>query len=145
MQRVVIDTNIYVDWLNTGRHSGVVSRRDAVRYLSAIVMMELSAGARSARDQRAVRGIASPFADTGRILLPSLAVYDEAGIVLRLLQMRHDYDAAGTRALVGDVLIALSARSIGAAVVTQNARDFRAIQRIRRFDLEIVREEEGAR
>jgi hypothetical protein len=31
------------------------------------------------------------------------------------------------------VLIALSARSIGATVVTQNERDFRAIQTIRPF------------
>jgi predicted nucleic acid-binding protein len=39
---------------------------------------------------------------------------------------------------VNDVLIALSARSIGAAVVTQNADDYRAIRSIRHFRLRIV-------
>ena len=35
--------------------------------------------------------------------------------------------------IVNDVLIALSARSIGATVVTQNERDYRAIQFVRPF------------
>jgi len=39
---------------------------------------------------------------------------------------------------VNDVLIALSARASGAVVVTQNERDFRAIQAIRPFRLEVV-------
>ena len=42
------------------------------------------------------------------------------------------------RGLVNDALIALTARSIGAAVVTRNERDFRLIRGIRPFDLEIV-------
>ena len=37
--------------------------------------------------------------------------------------------------LVNDVLIALSARSIGASVITQNERDFAAIQSVRPFKL----------
>ena len=40
--------------------------------------------------------------------------------------------------LVNDVLIALSARSIGATVVTNNARDFAAIREVRPFALTIV-------
>jgi predicted nucleic acid-binding protein len=39
---------------------------------------------------------------------------------------------------VNDVLIALSARATGAVVVTRNERDFRAIQAIRPFRLELV-------
>jgi predicted nucleic acid-binding protein len=39
---------------------------------------------------------------------------------------------------VNDVLIALSARSIGATVVTSNARDFAAIREIRPFKLTVV-------
>jgi predicted nucleic acid-binding protein len=37
--------------------------------------------------------------------------------------------------LVNDVLIALSARSIGASVITQNERDFAAIRSARPFKL----------
>ena len=45
MRRVVIDTNLYIDWLNAGRHEGVLFQRDAVEHLSAVVMLELCAGA----------------------------------------------------------------------------------------------------
>jgi predicted nucleic acid-binding protein len=45
MRRAVIDTNLYIDWLNAGRHEDVLFRRDAVKYLSAVVMLELYAGA----------------------------------------------------------------------------------------------------
>ena len=45
MQRVVVDTNIYIDWLNEGRHEGVLFQREAVKHLSAVVLMELLAGA----------------------------------------------------------------------------------------------------
>ncbi len=44
----------------------------------------------------------------------------------------------GDQELVNDLLIALSARSIGAAVVTSNVRDFGAMSEVRRFPLIIV-------
>jgi predicted nucleic acid-binding protein len=39
---------------------------------------------------------------------------------------------------VNDVLIALTARSIGATVVTRNERDFALVRSLRRFELEVV-------
>jgi len=44
MQRVVIDTNVYIDWINEGQYEAVLFQRDSVKYLSAVVIMELSAG-----------------------------------------------------------------------------------------------------
>ncbi len=44
MRRLVIDTNLYIDWLNAGRHEAALFQRDAVKYLSAVVMLELYAG-----------------------------------------------------------------------------------------------------
>ncbi len=61
MCRVVIDTNLYIDWLNAGRHEGVLFQRDAIKYLSAVVMLELYAGAFSPRDRRVVRGVVAAF------------------------------------------------------------------------------------
>jgi predicted nucleic acid-binding protein len=40
--------------------------------------------------------------------------------------------------VVNDVLIALSARSIGAMVVTSHAKDFAAIREVRPFKLTVV-------
>lgn len=138
MERVVIDTNIYVDWLNEGRHEAVLFQREAVKYLSAVVLMELSAGAFSARDRRLVQEVTSAFAKVGRILAPTVANYEEAGDVLRRLQEFRGYTVASAYGLANDVLIALSARSVGATVITQNQRDFVAIQTIRPFKLALA-------
>jgi len=100
--------------------------------------MELRAGAVSPRDQRLVRRVETPFQKAGRILAPTQAVFADAGDVLRRLQVERDYHLSGSPSIVGDVLIALSARSIGATVATQNERDYRAIQSVRRFQLLIV-------
>lgn len=138
MRRIVVDTNIYIDWLNARQHEAVLFQYGAVKYLSAIVLMELQAGAFSAQDQRLLRQLTRAFTAAGRLLLPSAHVYEAAGGVLRALQSTHGYNVATAGSLINDVLIALSARSIGATLVTQNERDFRAIQSVRRFKLELV-------
>jgi hypothetical protein len=138
MRRLVIDTNIYIDWLNAGRHDEVLFQRDTIKHLSAVVLMELRAGACSSADRRLVRRVESAFEKAGRILAPSRSVFAEAGDALRRLQERG-FHIEASHSIVNDVLIALSARSIGATVVTQNERDFRAIQAVRPFELRVIR------
>jgi predicted nucleic acid-binding protein len=138
MQRVIIDTNVYIDWMNDGQYEAVIFQRDAVKHLSAIVMMELAAGAFSVRDRRLVREVNVAFGRVGRILAPTVSMYQEAGEVLRKLQDSLGYTLTSAHGLANDVLIALSALSIGAVVITQNDRDFAAIQKIRPFKLSIV-------
>lgn len=131
----MIDTNVYIDWLNEGRHEAVLFQRDLVKHLSAVVLMELLAGAFSTRDRKLIQTIAYPFVAAHRVVAPTAAIYEEAGGVLRGLQRRRGYSLASAYGLVNDVLIALSARSIGASVITQNERDFAAIQSVRPFKL----------
>jgi len=138
MRRLVIDTNVYIDWLNKGRHEDVLFQHDAVKYLSAVVLMELRAGAVLRADRRLVQRLETAFERAGRILAPSKALFAEAGDTLRRLRIEAGYNIGGSRSIANDVLIALSARSIGAIVVTQNERDYRAIERIRSFRLTIV-------
>lgn len=121
-----------------GRHEDVLFQRDAVKYLSAVVMLELYAGARSPRDRRVIRNVVAAFARASRLLVPSGGVYEDAGHVLRALQQSRGRQVARSGSLVNDVLIALSARSIGATVVTTNALDFAAISEVRSFELTIV-------
>ncbi len=138
MRRLVIDTGVYIDWVNSHRHEDVLFRGGTVKYLSAVVSMELRAGAFSNRDRRLVERLEIAFQRTDRVLAPTAAVFAEAGDVLRRLQRERGYNLKGGHSVVNDVLIALSARSIGATVATQNAGDFRAIRAIRKFDLELV-------
>jgi predicted nucleic acid-binding protein len=65
-------------------------------------------------------------------------MYQEAGEVLRKRQASLGYTLASAHGLANDVLIALSALSMGAVVITQNDRDFAAIQKIRPFKLSIL-------
>jgi len=139
MRRLVIDTNIYIDWFNAGRHEDILFQRDTVKHLSAVVLLELRAGAFSLGDRRLVRRVESAFAKAGRILVPSQTVFVEAGDALRRLQGNRGFHIESRHSIVNDVLIALSARSIGATVVTKNESDYRAIQAVRSFQLVVVR------
>jgi predicted nucleic acid-binding protein len=138
MRRLVVDSSIYIDWLNARRHEEVLFRRGDVKYLSAVVLMELRAGAFSTTDRRLLQNLETAFLRMGRILTPTASVFAQAGDVLRRLQADHGYRVKRSRSIVDDVLIALSARSIGAVVATQNARDFLAIRSVRSFRLQLV-------
>ena len=138
MRRVVIDTNVYLDWINRGRHEQILFQRETVKYLSAIVLMELRAGAFSQRDRRLLQRLQTAFEKAGRVLTPSRTIFVEAGDALRRLQVERGYNVGASHSIANDVLIALSARSIGATVVTQNERDYRAIQAVSSFRLVIA-------
>ena len=138
MRRLIIDTSLYIDWLNDGRHESILFQPDAVKFMSTVVMMELLAGAYSVHDRTRLHDLFATFTKLGRIVAPSSATYQEAGDVLRQLQTVHGYNLQKSRSLTNDVLIALSARTIGGSVVTQNKRDFLAIQSIRAFKLSLV-------
>ena len=104
-------------------------------------MMELSAGAQSARDRRDLTSLFTAFRRAGRVLVPTASIYEEAGEVLRRLRTDLDYDFRGAFSISNDALIALSARSIGAAVITRNREDFEAIRKIRSFNLQVPEED----
>ena len=103
-----------------------------------MVILELLAGAHAPRDQKAIKTLVTDFRRSGRILVPAASAYEEAGEVLRRLQTEMGYEVSGASSLVNDILIALSARSIGATVITRNRSDFEAIQSIRPFKLILV-------
>jgi predicted nucleic acid-binding protein len=138
MRRLVIDTNVYIDWFNAGRYEDILFQQDTVKHLSAVVLMELRAGAFSVPDRRLVQRVESAFAKAGRIVTPSRTVFAEAGDALRRLHASRGFQINKSHSIVNDVLIALSARSIGATVVTKNGGHYRAIQSVRTFQLLVV-------
>ena len=131
MKKVLLDTNVCIDWLNRGEHEAVMLGPGFVRYLSAVVVMELWAGVSNRASREAVDALTRAYRSAGRLVSPSSEVFERAGAVLRKLKFagRNVRDAS----LWGDVLIALTARSIGATVVTSSVADFAAIQRFETF------------
>jgi predicted nucleic acid-binding protein len=133
VKKVVLDTCVYIDWLNQGRHDEIMLGAGFVRYLSAVVAMELRAGVQHRGTRDATSALIRAYRSAGRLVAPSSEVFERAGAVLRQLKLAgRDVRQAS---LCNDVLIALTARSIGASVVTVNLDDFAAIHRIERFDL----------
>ena len=136
MTKVILDTNVYVGWLRRRAHADLLLGREVVRYLSAVVIMELRAGVVSRRTERALDQLVRPYAEAGRILSPSASIFHRAGQVLRELRARGR--EVRRASLVGDVLIALTARANGATVWTADAGDFEAIRAIAPFFLRLA-------
>lgn len=140
MNRIIIDTNIYIDYFNSGKHAQIIYQEGypQVIHVSSIVLMELMAGSFSRTEVAIVNNIVKVAKSANKIVTPIYTDYVEAGRILVKLQSEKGYDLKKAYSLTNDVLIALSARRIGATVVTQNRRDFEAIQEFKGFSLQIV-------
>lgn len=131
--KVVLDTNIYIDWINRGLREEWLIGGGKVRYLSSVVVMELRAGAHTRSGRSAVDALVRGYSAAGRMLAPPPAAFDRAGSLLRRLRLAgYDVRAAS---FVNDVLIAVTARLIGATVVTANHADFETIRGFEAFSL----------
>lgn len=136
MKRVLLDTNLYVDWLNGGHHQDLFVGTGLVRYLSAIVVMEIRVGAKTRAASKALDQLVRPYVKSGRLLTPSYKRYDEAGTILKALHgMGREVRRA---AMVNDVLIALTARAIGASLYTRDRKDFAVIEELSGADVTFV-------
>jgi predicted nucleic acid-binding protein len=127
--KVLLDTNVFIDYLRADLHAdwifGGVS--NIIRFLSSVALMELRIGADTPRRQRAVDRIEAAF-PTSRLIAPLPLLFDHAG---RLFRTLHG-DVSGLEDRLGpinDLLIALTARQMGATVLTSNLEDFRQIAR----------------
>jgi predicted nucleic acid-binding protein len=134
--KLILDTNVYIGWLNYRLHEALVMGPGAVRYLSSVVQMELRAGAVTRRARQGLDQLVRAHAASGRVVAPSPAQFDEAGLALRALQLAGRETRRAS--LVNDLLIALTARQIGATVYTRDFEDFEAIRRGRDFSLRTV-------
>jgi predicted nucleic acid-binding protein len=123
--KVVLDTNVFVDYLRAGMYAEWVlgPAWGRIRFLSSVVLLELRLGADSHRRRRAVDRIHEAFPMT-RQISPSSLSFDRAGRLFPLLHGKRSGDRLGP---MNDLLIALTAREIGATVVTRNLREFSRI------------------
>ncbi len=135
LRKVVLDTNVYVDWLNEKMHESLVLAPGLVRYLSAVVQMELRTGATTPRARRAVDELVGAYRGGRRIIVPTAAAFDDAGRVLR--ELKSQGIEVRRASLVNDVLIAESARAIGATVITRDG-DYEILKGALQFGLQVV-------
>jgi predicted nucleic acid-binding protein len=123
------DTNIFVDGFRRADAQADIlaflTRALPFTWLSAVVMQELAAGARTARTAREVqRGVFEPFERRGRVFAPSAAAFVESGRVLARLAAREGWQILDENpSLLNDALIAVSCRERGVVLIT-NDGDF---------------------
>ena len=58
--KVMFDTNIYISWVRERKHEELLLKYGTVKYISAVVLMELWAGARTKRASRIVETLQRP-------------------------------------------------------------------------------------
>ena len=141
--RVVVDTSVYVavlrDAIFAAAFRPVYERGLPRTHLSSVVVQELLAGARTGAHRRFAQALVEPFERARRVVTPTHAIWRDAGDVLSTLWRDvRSFSGAIHGGLVNDVLIALTARAIGATVVTRNRAHFEMIREIRSVGVEVL-------
>jgi len=131
VELAVLDTSVYIENFRTGRFTQRIVDSPFLFRGVSMVIHELLRGARHADE----RDFALDLAANLRIYTPTERIWQESGDIVARLAAAKDYEKRKIQELSFDVLIALTARSIGATVITLNRQDFEDIQGFRRFRL----------
>jgi predicted nucleic acid-binding protein len=132
-ESVIFDTSVLVDEARTGRHRKKIDSVDGLVRMSSVVLAELLRGATAAAELKFLRALARNHP----ILTPTEENWLESGEILAKIRAAQGLEPHKLRDLHFDVLIALTARSHGARLVTTNRRDFELINRHRQIELEV--------
>jgi predicted nucleic acid-binding protein len=127
MAVAILDTSIYIDHWERGLYQETLEnlRRAYIIRHSAVVLSELRRGARG-RD--ADRLVADLYELATIPWEPSVADWWEASRLVRNIGDSEGWDINKRRDFQNDALIALTARSHGATVVTANSSDFELLR-----------------
>jgi predicted nucleic acid-binding protein len=136
MLKKLVDTNIFIDRFRNPDLYKDIFLAEGLVYLSAVVLLELRAGAHSKEAVKAVAELYEHFRQVDRLVLPTARDYERAGDTIARLQSAKGYNIKKSASITNDCLIAASARSIGATVYTGNRKDFEAIKSV--MDVKIV-------
>ena len=127
--KVMFDTNIYISWIRARTFEELMLKQKTVKYMSAIVLMELWAGARTKQAVRLVETLQNPYMKTGRVIPMTLNQYIQAGILISKFPPSYK-KMLNTSGFTNDIQLALTSLSIGATLFTNNKNHFKIINSI---------------
>jgi predicted nucleic acid-binding protein len=107
-------------------------------YLSSVVSGELHAGCMDDIGLQWVKPFTRHAEKTGRIVTPTHASWNKAGVLLAGMMRREPQYRSKATGLFMDILIALSTVQIGATVYTANRDDFYLIKQYHPFYLQVI-------
>lgn len=127
--KYALDTNVFIDGFRNEKAQAEVlaflNRALPFTYLSAVVMQELAAGARTADAARELQDrIFAPFERRRRVFAPSAGAFVASGRTLAAIAAKGGWPLVGENpSLANDALIAASCREQGITLIT-NDGDF---------------------
>ncbi|MBF0245028.1 MAG: PIN domain-containing protein [Planctomycetes bacterium] len=131
MKKIIVDTSLYIKWFR-GEYLDLQEELLLnVPFLSSIVATELRAGARTKTQRRLLDSFLKPYEQTGRTISPSHEICLAAGEVIAFL-------AVPSHRILGDALIAMTARSIGAELWAVNKIDYENLLSAKAFKLRVI-------
>jgi predicted nucleic acid-binding protein len=130
---ILFDTSVLVDDLRTGCHKERIESVGGLVRTSAVVLAELWRGARKPAEREFLRALQRNHA----VLSPTAGNWLESGQLLAKIGADKGLTPQKLRDLHFDVLIALTARSHGARLITSNRADFELIHSYCQFKLEV--------
>jgi predicted nucleic acid-binding protein len=130
---VIFDTSVLVDEARTGRHRERIESVEGVVRMSSVVLAELLRGVTGPAEHKFLRTLARNHP----VLTPTAENWLESGEILAEIRADRGFEPHKLRDLHFDVLIALTARSHGARLITTNRKDFELINRFRQMKLEV--------
>ena len=127
----IVDTSVYIGLYRTGALSEFLLQCKYLIRGSSVVLAELARGARTTEEGEFVVDLSKRL----QLVTPTEQDWLSSGEVVRRLSKKHSFDIHKTREIHFDVLIALSARRLGGAVITTDREDFEKIQEYVSFEL----------
>ena len=121
---VIFDTSVFVDHLRSGRHQHQIESVTGLIRTSSVVLAELWRGATKPAEREFLRALQRNHP----ILTPTEKNWLESGQILARTRADKGFTPDKLRDLHFDVLIALTARSYGARLVTSDRSDFEMIK-----------------
>jgi predicted nucleic acid-binding protein len=125
--KYTLDTKIFIDGFRSEEAQvevfAFLRRVLPFTYLSAVVMQELAAGARTSEAAHDVQqGVFDPFERRGRIFAPSATAFAASGRALAAVAEREGWRLLDENpSLLNDALIAASCREQGITLITKDA------------------------
>jgi predicted nucleic acid-binding protein len=132
----LLDSNIYIDSFNDPIFGAEFRRFHQANLphlvLSVVVAHEILVGANDAGRLRAFeQTLLGPFRTRRRIHVPSLRTWELAAEIDRgLRRLGVLAGSLSQRGFANDMLIAATARDLGATIITRNLSDFRLIAQV---------------
>lgn len=135
--KVVIDTSVYIPFINKGTSHPLLELGQGAPlfYMSAVVIEELYAGASDDASIKLLDNLYKIFDSAGRLIVPDASDWQKTGRIVAKLGSKYGFEEIFLARITNDILIALSARKIGAVVITHNKKDFMRIKEFIDFQI----------